>query len=505
MDEYLHGAYGHLDESVVADVVTSETVPVYFGTAPTGLVRGYDTLNEPVKISSLADAKAKIGYSDDFAGFTLCEAVAAHFDNGSEGVGPIYVVNVFDAARHKAKAKASKQVTVANGRGYVSTTTAVLDTVAVTKTTGEGEQAQTSTLKEGKDYTLDYDYARKSIVLSAVDGGALADGAVTVAYDEMDPSAVTAADVIGTVTADGQYSGIAALPLLYQEQFVVPNLLSAPGWSHEKDVYKALIAASQSINGHWDAFVAVDLPLVGEDNSLVDTIDKAVAWKDANGYDSERCVACWPMATDVDGRRFHLSTLFCVGSQRVDQSHDGIPFETPSNKAVSVTKQFFGDNSKNRGFDQQTANKLNEHGIVTVIGWAGEWLLWGPHTAAYEFGNPSIDPRSIFSTNMRMLMHITNSFQLQWGDEVDQPMTRGLRDRIVNVEQEKLDRLVNLGALIGDPRVYFLEVENPTSNLMNGDFRWDLSTTPTPPMKSASAYVAYTDEGFSAYFEGGAE
>lgn len=505
MAEYLHGAYGHLDDSVVQDVVASETVPVYFGTAPVGLVRGYadkGVIDEPVKISNLADAKAKIGYSDDFASYTLCEAVAAHFDNGGEGVGAIYVVNVLDPARHKASAKASKQVTVANGRGYIPTATAVLDTVSVTATTGEGESATTATLAEGTDYELDYDYARKAAVISAVDGGALSDGPVTVSYDEMDGAAVEAADVIGTVTADGEYSGIAALPLLYQEQFAVPNLLAAPGWSQVPEVYRALVSASQKINGHWDAFVVADLPLVGDDSALVDTIDKAVAWKTAHGYESERAAVCWPMARDSQGRRFHVSTLYTVESLRIDQEHDGVPFESPSNKPVAVNSQFFGDNSRNRGFDQQTSNRLNEKGITTVIGWAGEWVLWGPHTAAYEFGNPSVDPRAYFATNMRMLFHIINAFQLRWGDEIDEPMTRGLRDRIVNVEQEQLDRFVNIGALIGNPRIYFLETENPTSNLMQGDFRWDINTTPTPPMKSATAYVSYTDEGFTAYFEG---
>jgi len=41
--------------------------------------------------------------------------------------------------------------------------------------------------------------------------------------------------------------------------------------------------------------------------------------------------------------------------------------------------------------------------------------------------------------------------------------------------------------------------------VMNGDFRWDIAVTPTPPLKSASVYVAYTDAGFSVYYEGGDE
>lgn len=627
---YKHGAYGSLEESVVQRVVESATVPVYFGTAPVGLVRGYedaDVINAPVRISSLADARAKIGHSTDFGAYTLCEAVAAHFDNGGEGVGPIYVVNVLDPSRHVKPEPATRSVTVAGGRAEVATDSAVLDTLVVNRPPVEGA-AQTShahpahaellrragvtyadglityeptgdidpalfhgdvpyvgivfdapegataahmTINggsdedfdlvgggefvvggdpvhwfgfaeadgsprtptawevrftwaggeadgtetacrvcryqagyvEGVDYRLDYNANAGKVVISAVEGGDLADGATTVTYEEMDPDAVTADDVIGMVTADGEYSGIQALALLWQEQFVVPNILAAPGWSQAPEVYKALVSASQSINGHWDAVVAADLPLVdpADGSTMVDTIDKALEWKEAHGYSSERCVACWPMAEDADGRSFHVSTLFVAASQRVDQSHDGVPFETPSNKAVPVVRQFFGDNARNRGFDQQTANSLNAKGVTTVIGWAGEWVLWGPHTAAYDDDNPSVDPRAYFATNVRMLLHITNEFQLRWGPEIDSPMTRALKDRIVNAEQEQLDRLVTMGALIGEPRIEFLAEENPTSQLMRGDFVWSAEATPTPPLKSATVGVHYTDAGFAAYFD----
>ena len=81
-------------------------------------------------------------------------------------------------------------------------------------------------------------------------------------------------------------------------------------------------------------------------------------------------------------------------------------------------------------------------------------------------------------------------------------MTLALRDTILNREQEKLDVLVAKGALIGSPSVEFLETNNATTDMMNGDFRWDISATITPPLKSATGVVCYTDAGFSAYFGG---
>ena len=211
-DTYLHGAYGNLGESITQRVTASATVPVYFGTAPVGLVRGYgdlDVVNVPVRISSLADARAKVGYSTDFGSFTLCEAIAAHFDSGADGVGPIYVVNVLDPAVHKSAAATEKAVSFVAGRAEVATDTAVIDTVAVKDSAGS------TTYAEGTDYALDYNATAGKIVITAVEGGQIEDGEAKVTYTEMDPDAVDAEDVIGTVTTDGQYSGIQALALLF--------------------------------------------------------------------------------------------------------------------------------------------------------------------------------------------------------------------------------------------------------------------------------------------------
>ena len=123
---------------------------------------------------------------------------------------------------------------------------------------------------------------------------------------------------------------------------------------------------------------------------------------------------------------------------------------------------------------------------------------------AYTYG-ADVDPRAIFDVSMRMLMHITNDFQREWSPRIDEPMTRALKDEIINREQEKLDGYVSMGALLGEPQIVFLESENSTTDIMNGDFRWDIAVTPTPPLKSASVYVAYTDAGFSVYYEGGDE
>lgn len=486
---YLYGAYGHLGETIAQSAVQAGTVPVYIGTAPINLVRNFADvkgINAPLKLNNFVDAQRKLGLSGDWTKFTLCEVMTAHFNNPVGNIGPIYVINVLDPNTHKKAEQTTKQLTFVNGRAEFISDTIILDTFAIT------EKA------EGVDYNLDYNYTKNSVIITSANAAEPLTGSINVTYYEIDTTKITSDSIIGGVSANGEYTGLGALKLLYQEQYQVCNLLAAPGWSHDPKVYNALISAAQKINGHWDAFVVADIPIM-DSSTPVDTIQKAIDWKKTNGYTNERSKVCWPQTMDNAGQIFHLSTLAMVELMRADFSHDSVPMETCGNKEIQGLKQYFGATSKNQGFDQQDANDLTSNGIMTLICWGGNWVLWGDHTAAYAYG-ADVDARAIFDVSMRMLFYITNSFQREWSPSIDKPMTPQLRDRILNREQEKLDALVARGALIGDPTVLFLESENSTTDMMNGDFRWDIAATPTPPLKSATVYVAYTDAGFSAYF-----
>lgn len=486
---YKHGAYGEIGDSKVASTTQADVVAAYIGTAPVNLIRGYadmDLVNMPIKLTDMGDAQSKLGYAQNWADFTLCEAFAQHFDNTVGNVGPIYVVNVLDPDVHKDAEKTTKTLTFKNNRTEFESSDIILDTFAI------ADKA------EGVDYSLGYNFTKGTVVVQLLKD--LESDSLECTYNTVDASAVESDDIIGQETADGQYTGLHAMSLLYQYHNAVLNILAAPGWSHIPEVYKAMVSTVQKLNGHWDGFVNADIPLVDSKSQKIDTIAKAQKWAEDNGYNSERSKVYWPQAIDGSGRVFHISSIATATMLRVDLENDGVPFESPSNKAIMATAQYFGADSKSRGFDQQTANSLNEKGITTICFWAGQWVLWGPHTAAYTY-NGSMDARAIFDSNIRMLMHITNSFQLDHGTEIDSPMTPQDKDTILNFEKQKLDTLLGIGALIGTPTVEFLESANPTSDMMNGDFVWDISATPTPPFKSGTARVCYTDEGFQSFFE----
>ena len=484
---YKHGLYGEIAGSKATNAAKAGSVAVYIGTAPINQISGYaekGLINTPIKIENMSDAKAKLGWSDDWEKYTLCEAIAAHFNNTVGNVGPIYVVNVLDPDVHKATEKVTTTISIP-GTEKIKGDDIILDSVAL------------DDFVEGVDFTKRYDSTEECVVIEVADGKGLS--SIPASYETVATDKITKDNIIGGTTEDGQYTGLDALKLLYQEHNVVLNMLAAPGWSHIPDVYKAMVSIVQKLNGHWDGFVNADIPLVNEEGAAIDTIAKAIAWKAANGYTSERSKVYWPMVKDGSGKVYHLSTVGQATMLRVDMGHDSVPFESPSNKEIMATCQYFGKDSKNRGFDQTTANSLNEKGITSACFWGGRWVLWGPHTAAFIEGG-STDPRAIFDVNVRMLMHITNGFQLRHGTRIDAPLTPQDKDSILNVERENLDTLCGIGALIGTPTVEFIESANPASDMMNGDFVWDFSATPTPPFKSGTARVSYTDDGFAAFF-----
>lgn len=479
---YKHGTYGEFASSIGGSAALSGTVAVYVGAAPANLIRGYadkGIVNMPVLLTDFASAKRSIGYSSDWKKYSLCEAVKVHFNNVAGNAGPIVAINVLDPATHVKAEETTQALSFVNGRATIASDTIILDTLVLADKV------------EDVDYSMDYDFTNGLVVIDSI--GEKITETVQATFSEVDTSKITKAEIIGGVTAEGVYTGLGAVDLIYQHVAKIPNLIVAPGWSNDPEVYNAMITAGTQINGHWDAFVLADLAIDGND-----TIEKAIKWAEDNGYKSERSKTYWPMFADGAGVVYHGSTLAAWKMQVVDAENNGIPMETPSNKVVPIAKQYFGEGAKNRGFDQSRANTLNANGISTAVFWGSQWVLWGGHTAAYKFGAVS-DNRVVFDNNIRMMMHILNSFQNDWALTIDEPMTLALAETIKNREQEKADALSAVGALIGSPAVEFIESENSVGEMIEGNFVWDFDATPTPQFKSGTMRVAYTDAGFSSF------
>lgn len=108
---------------------------------------------------------------------------------------------------------------------------------------------------EGTDYAVDYNFTKGTVIITSLDRGLPAhrhpDGQLLRGGRQRHRGRRHHRRRDG----GGEYSGLSSIALLYPEQFAVCNLIAAPGWSHSPAVYNAMLAASQKINGHWDAFV----------------------------------------------------------------------------------------------------------------------------------------------------------------------------------------------------------------------------------------------------------
>ncbi len=561
---YKHGMYAYIGNSAAKSVTSTGTIAVYVGTAPVNLVKGYadkGIVNTPVKLSNYLHAQKTVGYSTDWDKFTICEAIGAHFDNKLGNVGPIYVINVLDPAVHRKESTTSKTLNFVNGKAEFISDTVILDTIAIANKT------------QDEDFTVDYNFTTKKVLITSTEETPLS-GNVTVTFYEVDTSLINEDTIIGGKTAAGIYSGIGALPLIYDKLGLIPNLLSALKYNENKKVYNSMVTAIQKVSDQWDAFGVADIPLTGEAETTtdiykytgdvtgefytaaaiaanakaysdrllsteigtitavdtanhtvtigtgnseeltdggtvkktviytVDTIEEAIAWKTNNAYDSERTKVFWPQVYDAGTERtFHCSTLGIVEFMKADNEHKNVPCETCSNKEIPATSQYFGPNSTNQGFGRAEANNLNEVGISTAYSDGGKLKLWGGHTAKFKYGADD-DVRCVFDTYMRTLMHLENTFQKRHASEIDKPFTPAQRDSILNYEQNALDDLVAIGALVGEPQIYFLESENSTEDMIQGDFKFNIPVTTTPQMKSATAEVNYTDEGLASLTEG---
>lgn len=490
MADYKHGAYGVIQAvgSRVAD--ESQGAIVYVGTAPVHNVEGgANNVNKPIVVNNIAEARKYFGYSDEWDKYTLCEAMHVHLEN--KGVGPLVFINVLNPATHKASDAGTVSKTPENGRVTIpAAQDIILDSVIV--------KSDNTTKIKGTDYAIAYNIEKKTITISELTAGALGTSALTITYNTIDASAVTAADVIGTSDGLGLNTGIFAIKNVYQLTGYIPAYLAAPGFSSVPAVHAAMYQNSVKVNGHWDVYMFVDLPIMNSETPL--TLDTAKTYKNGNGYTKENETVFFPLAQGTDGKIYHLSVLAAANFQELLLAQDGIPYKTASNTDCSLIENLYlGASNTGRVYDDSIINeKLNKNGIASAAYVGGRWAIWGCHSADYDQENG--DQINVAETNRMMLYYISNDFQHRRTPDVDKPMTANDLQTIIAEEQTRVDALLNIGALTRGVVTLNADAQ-ARSDIMNGDYSFLFDITTTPLAKSLTAIVNWTDEGFVTYFE----
>lgn len=469
-------------DSELLDLEKGSLIPCYIGSAPYWQVDNpnwEDIKGKAFVISSLSDAKAKIGFYKPSSGkwekeFSLSEAVYAHFGDKNNAVGPIIVL-VNAASISVAVEASSKNVAISNGVGLLEVSgKAVLSTVAIAGKT------------KGVDYTAVYDASGKSVIITDI-GNSLGSSA-TATYSE-----VTGLDTLIMTSATFE-------AIDYFEQTIgnVPAVFAAPGWEDELvdgsegttvgDVLKDL--AADQINGHWYTQAYVQLTSSARTDVATEKATK--------GYDSPNLKICWPYVRK-NGLVYSLVTRYIVAKMKVDISNDNIPYESASNEIIDI-EGLCDASGKIILQNEKAANSLNEIGVATCNFASGSWRTWGVCMSNYlESNKGNILPENLNDVAVQMRDYVCNDFQVANFEHIDKPIPTRKAKEIVDDYQVVLNTLVNSGALLFG-NISFKASENPISALANGEFVFNIAETSTPPGKSITGKVQYTPAGLDSYF-----
>ena len=473
-----------IDVKIISSDATNKnyknvTIPVYVGLLPVHQLANYEeTINNPILINNF-DEIYKTGYSEDWK-YTLCEPIYAHFKNDFEVVSPIVLINVFDPSLFLSVER-TKQVNFKDGLGVIENGGDIVrNTVNI------------SDLTIGEDFNIEYSLDGQTIKIT--DLSDTLDGEEEVKYKEIDLSNFNENYIIGNVTEDGKRSGIKALSYVYPKLDIIPSLLLCPSYSHIPKVHDEMVNSVTNINNHWNAFTYTDLLC----DETVNTIDKAIKWKKNNGYNSSVEVTNYPKAYNK-GKIYNLSTLRAVLAQKVD-SNNNFPNSPPSNYPINIQKLILS-NGVDIDFDETQAKKLNSYGIATAIKFEGSWRTWGVNTSAYNFEiGDSMDARDIFESSVRVVRYLGNVFQRKFWDKIDRGLNKGIIESIINdFQRDILDLYASQGKILYG-KIEFLADENPSSDMLQGDFKFNIDVTGGLVVKSVTALFRWTPKGLNILF-----
>lgn len=312
-------------------------------------------------------------------------------------------------------------------------------------------------------------------------------------------ASITDAMLIGDASL---LTGAYAVLKLYPEHGKICNVLCSPNAS--KAVNAVLASVVKKMNGHFDGIICYDLKQTSSqiNASKVALPNVISADKVTDGVIDERALCCWPSIKTVNNNVVSSAAYIACMYAKIDADYNSIPMRSiGNNSADNVSYLTLKSNDSKIILSDSDATSLSADGIISFINLgAGRYATWGDHTSA--FINDSItDERGRFDSNIRMLLKLTNDFQLKWGNVIDRPMTLGLRNDIINYEQSKLNYYVSIGALIGNPKFLFSPTSNTGDSLAQGQFYFDSLATITPPSKYIKLNLAFTSEGYTVYLE----
>ena len=324
--------------SVSAPVQVSSGLQIIVGTAPVNqLANPAAAVNTPLYVSTYKEAVAAVGWSSDFAKYTLCEAISANFQ--VVGTAPIVVINVLDPKNKKhITALDETSVQVNDGVAEIDKVGILLEKLVVKK--------DTTALTADVDYIASFN-DDGTVSLALIIGGA-GDGAttLTVSGSILDASKVTADDIVGGVNAaTGAETGLEVVRQVYPKLSKAPGILLAPRFSKNAQVCAALQAKCRKNNGLFNAVCFVDLDCSADGAQKYTDVAKQKAKQTAT---SREAYALW-LYVKVGETVYSGSSMAAAATVYNDSQNGDRPVASPSNVTVPISAACLEDGTDGSG------------------------------------------------------------------------------------------------------------------------------------------------------------
>ncbi|WP_213908634.1 phage tail sheath protein [Stutzerimonas nitrititolerans] len=296
---------------------------------------------------------------------------------------------------------------------------------------------------------------------------------VVVRVEEGESEAETTSNLIGGVTAGGQYTGMKALLAAEAQLGVKPRILGVPGLDN--------LAVTTEL-----AATAEKLRAFAYANAYgCETVSEAIAYRD--GFGARELMLIWPdfvnwdTATNADAPASAVARALGLRA-KLDQQvgwHKTLS-NVPVNGVSGLSKDIYWD-LQNPATD---AGLLNANEVTTLIRREG-FRFWGSRTC-------SADPLFAFENYTRTAQVLADTMAEGHFWAVDKPMHASLVRDIVEGINAKFRELIRGGYLIGG-ECWFDPAANDKDTLKAGKLFLDYDYTPVPPLEDLMLCQRITD------------
>lgn len=449
---------------------------VAVGTAPINTAKEPST-NKVQILYNTNDLAQYFGQSNDFKKYTLSEVADSAFN--LFGIAPVVFINVLDRLKHSKDS--TKTVVVTNKKALIAEDGILLDTLKLTATEGS------TALVADTDYFVKFDQNGFVDVTFPEDTVK----SVSCSYKQLDPTMVTASDLIGGEDVEtGELTGLELVNNVFPQTRLLPGILIAPGFSDNPAVNAVLKTKAQNINRYFKAVSFSDL-----DSKQVKNYSKVPEWKEKNNYTSPFDYLLWPEVKLAD-KQYRMSTQAACLTAQTDLNNGDIPSNSPSNKSMQMTGTVLADGTE-VSIGPSQAEYLNSQGITTALNWIGGFKLWGNRNGCFP---ANTDVKDSFLANRRMHNFISNTLILNTWQKVDDPTNTLQIDWVLDTFGMWLNSLESQGAILGG-RIEFLAADNNNADLLAGKTKFRVYLATAVPNEEINYIVEYDVNYLKNLFE----